>query len=535
MATSDPTTHFWNAGGTELITGLDVLGVREYDQKLEQEWVAGITTISLRARYMTLLPWVFGVFYRRYEDKVTGAVTCTEDDWRLVLTRLTFLTNMATNLGHRWGEAGRVYGTIGNIAYRPHLREIQEKGAIAIPESPRNATILGTYIMPCAAFGIINTNFGVDKPPVILTARGQRIFELRQRALEQNPLVDLLFSSGTLTLEMLEEWGHGFSLNGFNRAYEELDALRDAFFRPYHPSPSVKAVYRRFTQSVDWLLTRMGQEDGDHAQISEEILARNYRDTVGAGVAIDETARAWAEYELRRRIHFSLEVLMSAFCRTLRSEFADTGATVEEIVARWVQMPIDQERFAHYCVSTVPALTMPLGDFADACNDTAFRPPFFPWGQIEELSSAERAWYALALLLVCRQDAAVLDAHTDYLQILPDPFRGLVFELLDAHHEQPVDVMLVSLLEQAVVVAHLDTTMRKMGAGQKCSLRVYPEGRVLHPLPNNFGPGFSNDRLSSVMGMLADLGFCRRIDNAAFGVDEETTAVYTQWRAAHAL
>ena len=68
------------------------------------------------------------------------------------------------------------------------------------------------------------------------------------------------------------------------------------------------------------------------------------------------------------------------------------------------------------------------------------------------------------------------------------------------------------LAQQLAVEPHLSTTLRKMGQGQKCSLRFFPEGDVLQPTGVAVTPGFSGSRLDNVLGMLADVGLCSRLD-----------------------
>jgi hypothetical protein len=54
---------FWGDDLIDQSAGLDILGVRGIDQAVEAALVNGITTISQRGRYFTLLPWALGEFF----------------------------------------------------------------------------------------------------------------------------------------------------------------------------------------------------------------------------------------------------------------------------------------------------------------------------------------------------------------------------------------------------------------------------------------------------------------------------------------
>jgi hypothetical protein len=64
-----------------------------------------------------------------------------------------------------------------------------------------------------------------------------------------------------------------------------------------------------------------------------------------------------------------------------------------------------------------------------------------------------------------------------------------------------------------VIAPHLATTLRKMGQGQKCSLRFYPDGLLLRPTGTGARAGYSGDRLSNVLMMLSDLAFFKSEKN----------------------
>jgi len=61
-------------------------------------------------------------------------------------------------------------------------------------------------------------------------------------------------------------------------------------------------------------------------------------------------------------------------------------------------------------------------------------------------------------------------------------------------------------LAEIVAEAHLATTFRKMAGGQKCSLRFFPEGKLLRATGLPVRAGESGTRLWNVIRVLADAG-----------------------------
>ncbi|MGA7453210.1 MAG: hypothetical protein WBW73_18675 [Rhodoplanes sp.] len=81
---------FWGDALGEETQGLDILGIRTLDQPLETALANGITTISLRGRYFTILPWLIGEFFET--EKNACATTFDQDRLRNFIGRVEYPT-----------------------------------------------------------------------------------------------------------------------------------------------------------------------------------------------------------------------------------------------------------------------------------------------------------------------------------------------------------------------------------------------------------------------------------------------------------
>src|SRR5947208_10183869 len=109
----------WGDGLGEETQGLDMLGIRALDQSLETALANGITTISLRGRYFTILPWLIGDFFEA--QKEAGATTFVEDQLRTFVGRVEYLTLACTVMDDFSGAGG---GALGSVTFREVMAEL---------------------------------------------------------------------------------------------------------------------------------------------------------------------------------------------------------------------------------------------------------------------------------------------------------------------------------------------------------------------------------------------------------------------------
>lgn len=500
---------FWNNGERETIKGLDILGVRQLDQHIEQQWVSGITTISIRARYLTLLPWLLTEFYRSQLQNAGGEAAFDDNAFRTVSARMEFVILAASYLGTDWGESGDTSGVAGKDLFDEEVAKLFKGKAITIIDLKKGGRSYGIYAMPCRAFGLLSSDYSDSSAPVKITPRGRKVHEVISKAISPDGLARIILEGGEMTIDILRQEGRHFSVNGLTACHEELALLREAFLTPYQDHPGVNQSYEHLSATVRWFLR--GLEPEQRGLSSEELIRKHYQNIVTDSIASpSDVELVWAEYELRRRCHFSLELLLSALTDTLTSL---AEATVEQVLSVWEEdwnkppileglMPADDFPFDKL-----------LGTIVIAVPDKAFLQGELNRKVARELAPAPRAIYALLLLLACQKQtkrlrtSGVLDDRKHYME--------RAFVILEKH-ELTVRDVLRRILIATVIEPHLRTSLRKLGQGQKCSLRFFPEGRILRPTGTLVAAGYSGNRLGNVLNFFADVGYLERSGNGRF-------------------
>lgn len=481
----------WGDGVGDETQGLDIAGVRGLDQRLEAALVNGITTVSLRGRYLTLLPWAIGEFFAA--EVAANVPEFAEARFRSFLARVEFLVLACTTLDDGAGDPG---GALGRVIYQPEMAALAAGEPAPFP-TDRAGGMLGTYFGPCRALGLVRTADGDGAEPFVLTPRGQVVWRARTAALGDGPWRGLLWESESLNADEARALVPHFSLKGLSGAPDEAAALREALLTPWFPAgpaaASVTQAYDRFTQTISWLQTQ-GSSDPLRA---DELLAAAWRRAVvgnGGELAVEGS---WAEYEWRRRLHFALELILSAVADTVR---ARGEATLSELVAEWLEEPDLPPRLTAAWPQAAEAAARKGGEaFASVPDDVYLTEA--PPDDLARLKPHARALAAFALVSGLARQSERLRASGRFRDHAAPGERALA--CVETAREEPFVDTLQALADVAVQ-AHLATTFRKMGGGQKCSLRFFPEGSKLLTTNIGTGAGRSGSRLWNVIKVLQD-------------------------------
>lgn len=473
----------WGARLTGETKGLDVMGIRALDQNIEASLTNGITTISPRARYTSILAWSIGQYLT--DESSTGQAIYDEGKHAIFDNRVRFLVFAATVVDPKASRRG----VLGLDFFVDDLAALTAGQSVRMPDKG-NFAVFGTYFGPASAIGLVENRPIASGITFGLTIRGTRIFEERKKALEGSALLDLLRNGGELDYEMAVAAVPHFSLKRAGDVGQELEMLREAVTVPWVPGNTLAArnvadSYQRMADTRAWIDRELSTEPAS----ANHLIARNY-DLAAAkgakGIELD-----WASFEWHRRAHFALELLLSATTDTLLEK---GSLSISQVVAEWASVPDLDAPLAEHWNSPVEAaaLLVKPGRFAGSLIRTGEfggKPHQKALGAFELLVTQNRDRTTIGISPGgAGPDAPALQA----MNIIAK--GGTLQEVLTA------------ISDECVAQRHVFNTMRKMGNQQDCSLRFYPDGPVLVPTDLEFSPGYSGSRLQNTMRVLADLG-----------------------------
>lgn len=490
----------WGDGLEEESQGLDIVGIRSRDQRLEAALVNGITTISARGRYLSILPWAIGEYFTKAHD--VAAHEFDEAGLQSFMARVEFLTLACTSLDEAAGDAGAALGT---DVFFNEMRELKNGRPVAFPEH-RSGSMFGTYFGPSRALGLLRSGDpSRAEPAAVLTPRGREVWEARKTALCDGAWRGVLRGAKMLTPADVGALAPHFSLKQLSRATGEAEVLRAALRIPWpaagNTGSAVTEAYERFGETIMWLRA------SETPLRADSLLAQTWRNAAVGRLGALTIERSWAEFEGRRRLHFGLELLLSAVSDTVRTR---GHADLDEVLDEWSNEPDLPEMLTRAWPKAMAAWGLIGSEAVATVPDDLFLAEPFPEDIVKQKCHA-RALGAFALVCALARQSAALRENQQFRDFGETGDTAL--HCIEKAGSEPFRTTLFRLVE-IVVRAHLSTTFRKMGAGQKCSLRFFPEGRRLMTTNLQTGAGRSGARLSNVIRILRDVAMPGFGDNA---------------------
>lgn len=499
---------FWGADIADNTKGLDILGVRALDQGLEANLVNGITTVSARGRYFSILPWAINTFYFLALDRGRPFAM---SELATFLTRVEFLIIAASQADPSRHGGGAI---LGSDVFLDEMKAIAAGQEVPLPMS-KSSRILNTYYNPCKGLGLLDDGKAGSPVPYQLTDRGTALWKAREAAFSNISIVERLFDGGVLTKDQATRAMDAFSLGSMLAGSDEAALLREAFGNPWRTSPSRQSQldqrYRRFGETRSWIQI---WASNDRAS-ANRLLARNLdacsRQEQGSSVSL-----AWADYEWRRRHHFALELLLSSVCGLLQD--LDTASPAELVEAARADFQRDPATLSELWPDATKAWEKNARDAAASVPADLMAGRALPFPPFTELRPSHRLLGAFAL--VCALEKQTRPFRDFGPESPVSSTSDLALQLVMTAGEMRFEKFIESFMERCAIIPHLQVTLRKMSGGQKCSLRFFPDGQRLRLTAIQSGAGFSNSRLDNTINILVDIGIFRRGANGELSLVE---------------
>jgi len=494
---------FWSEDVLDDTQGLDILGIRALDQGLEANLVNGITTISARGRYFSILPWAIKQFYL---ERLEAGKPFVAGELGAYLHRVEFLV-IAASLNAPSGKPGG--SILGSDVYSEEMKRLKSGEAVPFPDA-KGSRMLNTYYNPCKAIGLLDEGRSDNGVPYKITPRGDDLWAARSEALKGSPILKILYSQHQLDPETVEKAVPQFSVANLDPSSAEADLLRQAFHTPWKASPvheqTVQTRYARFSETRQWIDARIS-EGGTSAN---EILSGNFA-TCSKMDQPDLASVSWAEFEWRRRQHYALELLLFSVCGVLKLA---GDSSIDRILAVVRNQTENSDDLFDLWPHAKLSWTVSAQDAAASVPDNLMLGKRLPFGAFNQLKSAHQMLGAFALLSALERQTRrfrKVDFNKSQTSI-----SDLALRLLIQADDGPYEKLLLALVETCAVLPHLKVTLRKMANGQKCSLRFFPDGNLLRLTANQASAGFSGSRLDNTLGILVDIGELSRQSDGSY-------------------
>jgi hypothetical protein len=311
---------------------------------------------------------------------------------------------------------------------------------------------------------------------------------------------------------------HEFSLGSLAVSSDESQLLYDALLKPWDPGTEseqarVASAYDAFNGTIAWSNGMLATEPDN----ATGLIVRNFKSCTEEAIGTPIAFR-WAEYEYRRRCHFALELMLSALTSSL-AEFEE--AAIPQVVSDWFDTFEASPLLDAVWPAASGAKDASALEAVESVPKQLFDDRPVPTNDLRHLPTNDQAFAAIAILVATADQTKSVrrDGHFDRQSLSPGE-RAI--SIIEAAGDEPFSKFMEELVD-LTALSHLQTTLRKMGAGQKCSLRFFPDGPLLRPTGIGMAPGHSNDRLTNVLRILTDIGKLQRM-NGKFAPTDGGTA-----------